>query len=147
MKIVLSELHVGACHTVAALSLEEDKDLENFLLKLQKSNSKAFKSLTTTMRTICEVARYRNERKFKQVKGVKNLYEIKIPGIRLYCFLETLEGLPQPNLIIAAYGRAKPKSKQQSADISHAHKIRNDYLRLKEEEDEIDYKPQPDHEN
>ena len=98
------------------------------------------------MTTITSVARYRNERKFKQVKGAKNLYEIKIPGIRLYCFQETLEGLPQPNLIIAAYGRSKPKTKQQKADISHANKIRNDYFRLKEEE-EIDYKSRPDHEN
>lgn len=147
LKISLSELHVGACHTVAALSLEENKNLESFLLGLKKSNPQAFKSLITTMRTISSVPRYRNERKFKQVKGVKNLYEIKVPGVRLYCFQETLEGLPQPSLIIAAYGRAKPKSKQQKADIFHASKIRDDYFRLKEQEDEIDYKAQSDDED
>jgi len=143
LKISLIELHCGECHAVAALSLQDDKDLEGFLLELQKSNPKAFKSLHTAMNTICSVPSYRNKRKFKQVKGCKNLYEIKIPGIRLYCFRETIEELPQPSLIIAAYGRTKPKDKQQRADILQADKIHQDFLKLKDQEAEINYLPTP----
>jgi hypothetical protein len=147
LKISLTELHCGVCHTVAALSLEENKDLEDFLLGLQQSNSRAFKSLQTAMATISSVPSYRNDRKFKQVKGFKGLFEIKIPGIRLYCFQETIDELPQPNLIIAAYGRTKPKDKQQRADIHHADKIRKDYQNLKTQDSEIDYKTLPENEN
>lgn len=147
MKILLTELHCGVCHAAAALSLQENKDLEEFLLTLESSNPNAFKTLNTTIKTICAVPSYRNDRKFKQVKGAKNLFEIKIPGIRLYCFSEFLPGLGQSSLIIAAYGRIKPKDKQQRTDIRHADKIRNDFQSLREQDPEIEYLTIPEDEN
>ncbi len=144
MEITLKEILVGTCHTVVTLSLENDDRAEAFLEQLIKSNQTAAKSLQTCMATITAIEDYRNPRKFKTVAA--HIHEIKVKGIRLYCFrdqLDATEGIPS-KLIIATNGGKKNTAKEQTSDIKRAEQIRERYLAAKLDPDtELNYQPLP----
>ncbi len=131
MEIVLKEIHVGACRTVVTLRLDGDGGAEEFLNNLIASNPNAARSLQTSMATITAVEEYHNERKFKRV--AEGIYEIKVPGTRLYCFREQLDGLPA-KLIVATNGGGKNNRGDQNRDIKRAIGLRQRYLVARNEE-------------
>lgn len=129
MEIVFKEVHVGACGSVVTLRLGDDAPADEFLAELITSNPHAAKSLQTSMATITAVDGYRNDRKFKRV--APGIYEIKVPGIRLYCFRDQLgDGQPM-KLVVATNGGSKNNKKEQGSDIQKACNIRERYLALK----------------
>lgn len=83
------------------------------------------------MATITAVEGYYNDRKFKRV--AEGIYEIKVPGVRLYCFKEQVEGLPA-KLIVATNGGSKNTKKEQNGDIRRAIGLRERYLAMKDQE-------------
>ena len=83
------------------------------------------------MATITSVGEYHNERKFKRV--AEGIYEIKIPGTRLYCFKEQLDGLPA-KLIVTTNGGGKNTKREQNRDIKRAIGLRERYLVAKAED-------------
>ena len=137
MEITLKELHCGQHHTVVALQLEGDDSLNVFLQKLIASNLKSAKSLQTSMATITSVEIFRNERKFKNVG--EGIYEIKVPGTRLYCFKDKIDGM-DAKFIIATNGGGKNNKKEQNSDIKRASQLRSRFLAAKAREDtELNY--------
>ena len=92
-----------------------DSRVADFLDQLIVSNRNAAKSLQTSMATITSVDSYRNERKFKNVGN--GVFEIKVPGIRLYCFKDEIDGLDS-KLIIATNGGTKNNMREQNGDIT-----------------------------
>ena len=132
MEIVLKEVHVGPCRAVVTLQMGGDAAAEEFLAALIASNPNAARSLQTSMATITSVDSYHNDRKFKRVG--EGIYEIKVPGIRLYCFKERLEGQPA-KLIIATNGGTKNTAREQDSDIRRATRIMERYFQLKSLED------------
>ncbi len=131
MEIVLKEIHVGSCRTVVTLRLDGDGSAEDFLNTLIASNPNAARSLQTSMATITAVGEYHNERKFKRV--AEGIYEIKVPGTRLYCFKEQLDGL-STKLIVATNGGGKNTKREQNRDIQRAIGLRERYLVAKAED-------------
>lgn len=127
----MKEVHVGPCRTVVTLRMGTVDDADRFLKTLITSNPHAAGSLKTSMATISSVDDYHNERKFKRV--AKGIHEIKIPGIRLYCFRDEVEGLPA-KLIIATNGGSKNTKREQNSDIKRACTLRTRYFELKEHE-------------
>lgn len=142
MEITLKEIHRGPCRTVVALQLGGDSQLEDFLESLIQSNPNAAKSLQTSMATITSLENYHNDHKFKMVGD--GIYEIKVPGIRLYCFKDEIEGLPA-KLILATNGGTKNNKKEQNSDIKRAAGLRSRYLAAKDRNPVIHYIAQ-DHE-
>ncbi len=135
MEIVLKEVHVGPCGKVVTLGLEGDAPADDYLATLITSNPHAAKSLQTAMATITAVEDYHNDRKFKRV--APGIYEVKAPGVRLYCFRDRL-GEEQPiKLIVATNGGGKNTTKQQDGDIKRASQIRERYLALKDQKDTV----------
>ncbi len=133
MEIVLKEVHVGPCSRVVTLQIGDDAPADAFLASLIASNPHAAKSLQTSMATITAVEDYHNDRKFKRV--APGIYEIKAPGVRLYCFRDRLgEGQPM-KLILAANGGVKNTKKEQDRDIKRASRLRERYLALKNQQD------------
>jgi hypothetical protein len=128
LEIILKEVHVGPCRTVVTLQIGNDRSADDFLYELIASNPNAAKSLQTSMATITSIEEYRNRRKFKRV--AEGIYEIKVPGIRLYCFKEQLEGMPS-KLIVATNGGRKNTKREQDSDIKQASVIRERFLTLK----------------
>jgi putative component of toxin-antitoxin plasmid stabilization module len=131
LEITLKEVHRGPCRTVVTLQLEADTQLADFLKFLTASNPDAARSLHTSMATITSVETYHNELKFKHVGG--GVYEIKVPGIRLYCFTDEIEGLPA-KLIIATNGGSKNTKREQNSDIQRATRLKDRYLAAKPSE-------------
>lgn len=131
MEIVLKEVHIGPCRTVVTLQLGNDRSADDFLNDLISSNPNAARSLQTSMATITAVEDYHNERKFKRV--AEGIYEIKVPGTRLYCFKEQLDGLPA-KLIVATNGGGKNTQQEQNRDINRAVALRERYLAMKKQE-------------
>lgn len=131
MEIVLKEVHVGPCRTVVVLRLGNDTSADDFLNHLIASNPNAASSLKTSMATITAMEEYHNERKFKRV--AEGIYEIKVPGTRLYCFKEQLDGLPA-KLIVATNGGGKNTQREQNRDIKRAIGLRERYLAMKNQE-------------
>lgn len=82
------------------------------------------------MATITAVEEYQNERKFKRV--AEGIYEIKVPGTRLYCFKEQLDGLPA-KLIVATNGGGKNTHREQNRDINRAVALRQRYLAMRDQ--------------
>jgi len=133
LEIILKEVHVGLCGRVVTLGLGGDAPADDFLATLITSNPHAANSLKTAMATITAVEEYHNERKFKRV--ARGIYEIKAPGVRLYCFRDRLgEGQPM-KLIVATNGGSKNTKKQQNGDIKTACQIRERYLAMKNQPD------------
>lgn len=132
MEIVLKEVHVGPCRAVVTLQMGSDAAADEFLAALTASNPHAARSLQTSMATITSVESYHNDRKFKRV--AEGIYEIKVPGIRLYCFKDHLEGLPA-KLIVATNGGTKNTKREQDSDIRRALRIRERYFQVKPLED------------
>jgi len=143
VEITLKEIHLGSCRTVVTLQLGSDFQMENFLVSLIQSNPNAAKSLQTSMATITSLETYHNERKFKNVGD--GIYEIKVPGIRVYCFKDEIDGLPA-KLILATNGGTKNNKKEQNSDIKRAATLRSRYLAAKDKNPEIHYISQ-DHED
>ena len=133
MEIVLKEVHVGPCSSVVTLRMGDDAPADEFLAELIASNPHAAKSLQTSMATITAVEGYRNERRFKRV--APGVYEIKVPGIRLYCFRDQLGDGEPMKLIVATNGGTKNTRKEQGTDIQKACNIRERYLSLKDRAD------------
>ncbi len=131
MEIILKEVHVGSCRTVVTLQLGNDSSVDDFLNDLIASNPNAASSLKTSMATITSVEDYHNERKFKRV--AEGIYEIKVPGTRLYCFREQLDGLPS-KLIVATNGGGKNTPREQNRDIKRAMGLRQRFLAMKNQE-------------
>ncbi len=131
MEIILKEVHCGPCRTVVTLQLEADTQLSDFLKFLTASNPNAARSLQTSMATITSAEVYHNERKFKHVGG--GVFEIKVPGIRLYGFKDEIPGLPS-KLIIATNGGTKNTKREQNSDIQRATRLRERYLAAKQSE-------------
>jgi putative component of toxin-antitoxin plasmid stabilization module len=136
VEITLKEIHRGLCRTVVTLQLGGDSQLQNFLESLIQSNPNAAKSLQTSMATITALEIYSNERKFKKVGD--GIYEIKVPGIRLYCFKDEIEGLPA-KLIVATNGGTKNNKKEQNSDIKRAIGLKSRYLAAKKENSQLHY--------
>ncbi len=132
MEIVLKEVHVGPCRTVVTLQIGSDAAAGDFLAALIATNPHAAKSLQTSMATITAVDHYHNVRKFKRVAD--GIYEIKVPGIRLYCFKDEMDHLPA-KLVVATNGGIKNTKRQQDGDIRRAIQIRESYMQLKTRED------------
>ena len=131
MEIALKEVHRGPCRTVVTLQLEADTQLADFLKFLTASNPNAARSLHTSMATITSVEAFHNERKFKHLGG--GVFEIKVPGIRLYCFKDEIDGLPS-KLIIATNGGSKNTKREQNSDIQRATHLKERYLAAKQSE-------------
>ncbi len=132
MEITLKEVHCGPCRTVVTLQLGDDQQVADFLKSLIHSNPNAAASLQTSMATITSVDSYHNKRKFTNVGD--GIYEIKIPGIRLYCFKDQIEGLPA-KLIIATNGGTKNNKREQNADIKRASHLKSRYFAVKNQDD------------
>ena len=115
---------------MVTLQLGNDASADDFLNHLIASNPNAARSLQTSMATITAVEEYHNERKFKRV--AEGIYEIKVPGIRLYCFKEQLDGLPA-KLIVATNGGGKNTPREQNRDINRALALRQRYLAMKDQ--------------
>jgi putative component of toxin-antitoxin plasmid stabilization module len=113
---------------VVTLQLEADTQLTDFLKLLSASNPNAARSLQTSITTITSVEIYRNERKFKHVGD--GVFEIKVPGIRLYCFKDQIAGLPA-KLIIATNGGTKNTKREQNSDIQRATRLMERYFAAK----------------
>lgn len=90
------------------------------------------RSLQTAMATITAVEVCRNDRKFKRI--ARGIYEIKVPGVRLYCFTDRLSDDQPMKLILATNGGGKNTKKEQNGDIKKASQIRERYLALKTQE-------------
>lgn len=135
MEIVLKEVHVGPCRRVVTLQMDGVRDAPEFLGNLINDDPNAATSLQNSMATLTAVEvleTFRNERKFKRV--AKGIYEIKVPGVRLYCFRDEAEGLPA-RLIIATNGGGKNRKQEQNADIARATELRERYYELKKRDD------------
>lgn len=127
MEITLKEVHVGACKTVAALSLGKKSVVSNFFHDLKESNPAAFRQIFNALRVISSEDHYRNETKFKRVGN--EIYEVRLRnGTRLYTFLCDNPDLPKPQLIIATNGGKKNTRKEQSGDIHKAEQLREKFL-------------------
>ena len=144
MEITLKEVHCGPCRTVVTLQLGADRQVADFLASLIASNPNAARSLQTSMATITSVDPYHNERKFKSVGG--GVFEIKVPGIRLYGFKDEIDGLPA-KLIIATNGGTKNNKREQNTDIQRAARLREKYLAAKESDSTTLHYIQLDHED
>jgi len=131
LEIVLKEVHVGPCRTVVTLKMGNEGSADDFVDNLITSNPNAARSLQTSMATITALDEYHNSHKFKRV--AEGIYEIKVPGIRLYCFKEQLEGLPA-KLIVATNGGGKNTEREQDGDIKRASGIRERCLAMKNQE-------------
>ena len=59
------------------------------------------------------------------------VFEIKVPGIRLYCFKDEIVGLAS-KLIIATNGGSKNNKRQQHSDIQRAVQLKERYLAAKQ---------------
>jgi putative component of toxin-antitoxin plasmid stabilization module len=132
LEITLKEVHRGPRRSVVTLQLGADRQVADFLESLVISNPNAARSLHTSMATITSVDPYHNERKFKSVGG--GVYEIKVPGIRLYCFKDEIDAHPA-KLIIATNGGTKNNKREQNRDIQRASRLKEQYLAAKESED------------
>lgn len=117
---------------MVTLQIGSDAAADEFLVALTTSNSHAARSLQTSMATLTSVDSYHNDRKFKRV--AEGIYEIKVPGIRLYCFKDQVDGLPA-RLIVATNGGTKNTKREQDSDIRRAMRIRESYFQLKALED------------
>ena len=134
LEITLKELHRGAWKSFTTLKIGKDDSVSDFLAKLAKSNPAAFNQLRATMEVIASEEHFRNPRKFKSVG--EGINEIRLrSGIRLYTFTAKIEGLPQPQLIVATNGGKKNTSKEQQRDIKKARKIREQFLAAQDQED------------
>ncbi len=129
---------------MVTLQLEADTQLADFLKFLTASNPNAARSLHTSMATITSVEVYHNERKFKHVGD--GVFEIKVPGIRLYCFKDEIAGLPS-KLIIATNGGSKNTKREQNSDIQRAARLKDRYFAAKPSEDTTLHYLQLDHED
>jgi hypothetical protein len=128
LEITLKELHCGSCRTVVSLQLGEDDSVTAFLKGLIKSNPNAASSLQTSMATITSVDPYRNKRKFNDVGD--GIFEIKVPGIRLYCFKDNIDALGT-KFILATNGGTKNNKREQNSDIKRAAHLRVRYFAAK----------------
>ncbi len=128
---------------MVTLQIGDDQQVADFLKSLILSNPNAASSLQTSMATITSVDSYHNERKFKNVGD--GIYEIKVPGIRLYCFKDQIEGLPA-KLIIATNGGTKNNKREQNADIKRASHLKSRYFTVKSQEETHFNYIQTDHE-
>ena len=141
----MEELHVGTCKTVVSMKIGENTELQDFLKRMIKSNPKAMTSLQSAMVTICSEENYVNDRKFKSVSE-PGIHEIKVPGIRLYCFQSRLAD-GQPRLIIATNGGTKNTDREQNRNIKRAAQIKDAFFAAKQADTVIlNYIPE-DHEN
>ncbi|MEI6178672.1 MAG: hypothetical protein WCS43_17400, partial [Verrucomicrobiota bacterium] len=121
-----------------------DSQVADFLASLIASNPNAARSLQTSMATITSADAYHNERKFKSVGG--GVFEIKVPGIRLYCFKDEIDDLAS-KLIIATNGGTKNTKREQNSDIQRAAQLRERYLAAKESDTTTLHYLRIDHEN
>lgn len=80
------------------------------------------------MATITSVDAYRNKRKFRDVG--EGIYEIKVPGIRLYCFKDQIDTL-ETKFILATNGGTKKNKREQNSDIKRAAQLRDRYFAAK----------------
>jgi hypothetical protein len=128
LEITLKELHCGSCRTVVSLQLGDDDQVTEFLKGLIKSNPNAASSLQTSMATITSVDPYRNPRKFRDVGD--GIFEIKVPGIRLYCFKDQIDALGT-KFILATNGGTKNNAREQNSDIKRAAQLRDRYFAAK----------------
>lgn len=110
----------------------KDRRVTDFLAKLIASNPNAAKSLQTSMATITSTHSYRNQRKFKDLGD--GVFEIKVPGIRLYGFQDEIDTL-ETKLIIATNGGTKNNKREQNSDINQATQIRARYFAAKNRSD------------
>lgn len=142
MKITLTELHVGACSTIATMAFDEKDPATDFLESL-KSSPQDLKKFHTAFATICSVENYSNEVKFKNVKN--GIYEVKIDGKRLYCFKDTSGDFEEitgnsNHLILACCGGVKGKKAAQNRDIKKAQDLKAEYFAAKKKQDtELEY--------
>lgn len=137
MKITLTELHVGACSTVVAIAIDGKELAAEFLDRLRKSRLNDAKKFHTTFSTICSVEHYSNKEKFKNLGD--GIYEIKINGLRLYCFKDTSGDFrvvteSSNHLILACNGGTKNTQREQQRDIKKAQDIRTQYFNAKKNE-------------
>lgn len=144
MEITLKEIYCGSCRTVVTLQMGKDRRVSDFLAKLIASNPNAAKSLQTSMATITSTHSYRNKRKFKDVGD--EVFEIKVPGIRLYCFKDKIDTL-ESKLIIATNGGTKNNKREQNSDIKQAAQIRDRYFAAKNRSDTTLHYLKISHEN
>ncbi len=80
------------------------------------------------MATITSVDPYRNKRKFNDVGD--GIFEIKVPGIRLYCFKDNIDALGT-KFILATNGGTKNNKREQNSDIKRAAHLRVRYFAAK----------------
>lgn len=80
------------------------------------------------MATITSVDPYRNPRKFNDVGD--GIFEIKVPGIRLYCFKDQIDALGT-KFILATNGGTKNNKREQNSDIKRAALLRDRYFAAK----------------
>ncbi len=150
MKVTLTERFIGQVKAVVSLGIAEDTSNSDFLNELVTTDPELAKKLQTAMATISNEEHYCNVEKFKPLGD--GLYEIKAKGkkraLRIYAFLDTIEGLPRPQVIIANYCTYKPsKKKKQDQHIKTAKAIKENFFNLKAvKSTKWEYK-QPDQEN
>ena len=61
------------------------------------------------------------------------IFEIKVPGIRLYCFKDQIDTL-ETKFILATNGGTKNNPREQNSDIQRAIRLRERYLAAKQSE-------------
>ena len=150
LKITLTELHVGACSTIATMAFDEKDPATEFLEALQRSRPRDAKKFKTIFNTICAVENYINQGKFKNLGN--GIYEIKIHGLRLYSFKDASGDLDEytgntNQLILTCCGGSKNTKGEQTRDIKKALELKRKYLNAKKQDDtELEY-IQPDDEN
>jgi len=125
LEITLKTIHVGTARRVVTLRMGQNDAVNEDLLSFAKADINKFKKLKTAMRVISEHRHYSNDQKFKNLGG--GLYEIKIHGYRVYAFLDEHSQSAQ-QLVVCSL--CDIKSKQQSANITTARSIKENYLKL-----------------
>lgn len=145
MNITLTELHVGACSTVATMAVDGKELAYKFLEEMQKSQRNEAKKFHTAFSTISSVTHYSNKEKFRNLGD--GIYEIKISGKRLYCFKDTSGDFEaftgsSNHLILACNGGTKNTSREQQRDIKKAQQLKSQYFNAKKDDiHEFEYIP------
>jgi len=96
------------------------------------------------MATITSVDLYRNKRKFVDVGD--GIFEIKVPGIRLYCFKDQIDSI-KPKFILTTNGGTKNNKREQNSDIKRASQIKDRYFAAKKRADTTLHYIEIDHEH
>lgn len=116
-KIVLEDLEEVKCDLYFYIDNSGKKEAEEYLDNLQE---KDFSKFYTVFEYMIQFGKVTNEEKFKPLENCDKIFEFKIHGHRILCFI--LEGL-NPKSFILTHGFKKQKTPKR--EISKAEVIKD----------------------